>query len=148
LAGLVAGEGSFSITRGRPTSEGTATQRFVFDLRMASRDRALLLELREVLGFGSVTDYAARNKRWLPMTALRVHSRKAHVAATIPFMDAYLLAPTQKRLQYDRWKSALLAYEQEHPRRIGRSTCSEEGCDRLVRGRGLCRAHYYRATGY
>ena len=30
----------------------------------------------------------------------------------------------------------------------GLSTCSVEGCDRPVRGRGLCRRHYYRATGY
>ncbi len=30
----------------------------------------------------------------------------------------------------------------------GPSGCSEFGCDRPVRGRRLCRSHYYRATGY
>jgi hypothetical protein len=148
LGGLVAGEGSFVVTRGARRTDGSRALRFVFQLSMASRDRHLLEDLRALLAFGSITNYARRKPNWEPMSTLTVNSRKAHVAATIPFMDAFLLAPTRKRVQYEQWKGALLAYELERPRKTGRSTCSEPGCEGLVRGRGLCRSHYYRATGW
>lgn len=148
FGGLVAGEGSFIVTRGAGRADGSRSLRFVFQVSMATRDRPLLTELRSLLGFGSITDYERRKAEWQPMSALTVSSRKAHVAATIPFMDAFLLAPTHKRLQYDQWKGALLAYDDERPRKRGRSTCSEDGCTGYVRGRGLCRSHYYRATGW
>jgi len=115
---------------------------------MASRDRSLLEELRSLLGFGSITDYERRKANWEPMSALSVNSRRAHVTSTMPFMDAFLLTPTHKRVQYEQWKGSLLAYELERPRKKGRSICSEDGCMGFVRGRGLCRSHYYRATGW
>lgn len=148
LGGLVAGEGTFVVTLGNTRVDGDRALRFVFQLTMASRDRALLKALREHLGFGSINDRAPRKSHWQPSSTLTVASRKAHLAATVPFMDAYLLAPTHKRVQYEQWKGALLAYEEERPRKLGRSTCSEPGCAGLVRGRGLCRSHYYRATGW
>ena len=148
LGGLVAGEGSFIVTTTAPAASGAQRLRFVFKLSMATRDRSLLTELRDVLGFGSILDQASRRAHWQPMSSLTINSRKAHFASTIPFMDEFLLPPARKRVQYEQWKSALLAYEVERPRRVGRSTCSEDGCERPVRGRGLCRAHYYRATGY
>jgi hypothetical protein len=113
---------------------------------MADRDRLLLQSLRDRLGFGSICDRPARGT-WLPSSTFTVSSRKAHLTATIPFMERHLL-PCAKRRQFDAWRDELLSYEAEHPRRIGRSTCSVDGCTDLVRGRGLCRKHYYRATGY
>ena len=55
-----------------------------------------------------------------------------------------------KRDQFDRWREEFDTYERAHPTQWGRgpSTCSEPGCHKPVRGRGLCRSHYYRATGY
>ena len=85
----------------------------------------------------------------LPSATFSIRSHKAHRERTIPFMDRYLL-PCAKRRQYERWKRALAAYEELHPTRWGQgpSICSVEGCRDPVRGRGLCRRHYYRATGY
>jgi hypothetical protein len=44
----------------------------------------------------------------------------------------------------------LYSYDALRPSRHGKapSSCSVDGCGRPVRGRGLCRSHYYRATGY
>ena len=90
-----------------------------------------------------------RNPRHLDQVLLTVNSRRAHFAATIPFMEQYLL-PSAKRVQYERWRDALVEHERAHPSKFGKgpSPCSEPGCDKPVRGRGLCRSHYYRATGY
>jgi hypothetical protein len=149
LAGLVAGEGCFTVTRALPArADGSVRLRFVFTLTMARRDRALLEQLRDRLGCGSIYDAPPQRDGWQPTSTLTISSRKAHVAATVPFMDEFLLAPTHKRVQYNEWRQTLFADEIEHPRREGRSTCSEHDCERPVRGRGLCRSHYYRATGY
>jgi hypothetical protein len=72
-----------------------------------------------------------------------------HHRATIPFADAYL-PPSAKRRQFEHWRSSLVVYERDRPTQWGRgpSTCSVDGCDGAVRGRGLCRHHYHRATGH
>jgi hypothetical protein len=114
---------------------------------MASRDRPLLEALRQFLGFGSIRDPAIRRAGWLPTSVFTINSFRGHRLATIPFADRFLL-PSAKRTQFERWREALERYEREHDIRPGRSTCSVEGCGGLVRGRGLCRAHYYRATGH
>lgn len=147
LGGLVAGEGCFCVARTKHAFvDGRQKCRFVFQIHMASRDRALLTTLRAALGFGSVNDRAPRSNE-LPSSTLTVGSRKAHMAATIPFMERFLL-PCAKRSQFELWRDEMLAYDAAHPRRVGRSTCSVEDCPEPVRGRGLCRRHYYRATGY
>jgi hypothetical protein len=151
LGGLVAGEGSFSITRStpEPRRDGTVRLRFVFELTMANRDRALVEALRGRLGVGSIRVIAPRSSGHLVCVRYTVNSRRAHFLATIPFMERYLL-PSAKRIQYERWHDALIEHEAAHPSkwRKGPSPCSETGCDKPVRGRGLCRSHYYRATGY
>lgn len=148
FGGLIAAEGWFSVTRALPPRvDGSVPLKFVFGVTMAARDRSLLTELRAMLGFGSVNDAPPKRAGWEPSATLRVSPRKAHVASTIPFLDAVLLSPTNKRVQYEQWRSALLAYERERPRRVGSSRCRVRGCDRAVRGRGLCRSHYYRETG-
>lgn len=98
------------------------------------------------LGVGSVHDSPAKRVTWQPTSTLTVASFRAHRSATIPFADTFII-PSAKRRQYERWRDDLLAYDAARPRRQ-RSTCSEAGCEGLVRGRGLCRTHYYRATGY
>jgi hypothetical protein len=116
---------------------------------MAQRDRPLLEALREFLGYGSLYDRSPPNGRWQPTVTFTVNSITAHRFATIPFADQFLL-PSAKRTQFELWRRALDSYEKAHPNRYGkgRSSCSEPGCDRPVRGRGLCRTHYYGVTGY
>ena len=151
FGGLVAGEGSFYVAAAHPPTrqDGSARLRFWFGITMAERDRALLEALHLLLGVGSIELRASRNGRWLPTCRFSVSSRLAHRQVTVPFFDKHLL-PSAKRLQFDAWRESFEAYEIQHPTRIGfgPSTCSVEGCDRAVRGRGLCRSHYYRATGY
>jgi hypothetical protein len=150
LGGFVAGEGWFSITRRLPPyANGTPRVRFTFGVTIAARDRRLLDDLRELLGFGSVHGIPPRQANHLPLVCLTVNSLRAHHAATIPFCERYL-PPSAKRTQFELWSVALLSYEALRPLRAqpGRTRCSEPGCNRFVRGRGLCRSHYYRATGY
>jgi LAGLIDADG endonuclease len=150
LGGLVAAEGSFFGTRKQPPfADGTPRKHFVFQIAMANRDRPLLEALRMFLGFGSIHDVARRRSHWEPQSVLTIASRKAHHAATIPFAERYLLR-CAKRNQFEAWRDALLQYELDRPTRYGKgpSPCSIPGCGKPVRGRGLCRSHYYRATGY
>ena len=116
---------------------------------MASRDRALLEMLRDFIGVGSISDSPAPREGWQPTSTFCVNSILAHHAATIPFAEQFLL-PSAKRRQFELWRFALHAYELEHPTKWGRgrSICRESGCDKPVRGQGLCRSHYYRVTGY
>ena len=116
---------------------------------MASRDRALLEDLRHFLSYGSINDRPAPRPHWQPTSSFLIGSFRGDRAATIPFGEQYLL-PSAKRRQFEKWHEAMAAYEATKPTRWGNglSTCGEPGCDRPVRGRGLCRSHYYRATGY
>lgn len=151
LGGFVAGEGWFTVARAstEPRVDGSVRLRFTFGITVASRDQAILDAVRESLGFGSMRRIPARRPGHQDESALIVSSRHAHFASTIPFMDRYLL-PCAKRRQFEAWRDALVEHELAHPSRFGKgpSPCSEPGCDKPVRGRGLCRSHYYRATGY
>jgi len=117
---------------------------------MAGRDALLLEALRRFLGCGSIYQEPSRRPHWQPTVILTIASRRAHHAATIPFAERYLM-PCHKQRQFEQWRDALRSYEVEtrayRPKR-GRSICRMPGCDKPVRGRMLCRSHYYRETGY
>jgi hypothetical protein len=113
---------------------------------VATRDRHLLEALRAFLGIGSIYDHGPRRPEWQPMSTFTVASMRAHNERVIPFADRFLF-PSAKRRQFETWRARLADYERAHPPRT-RSVCSVEGCNEFVRGRGLCRSHYYRATGY
>jgi hypothetical protein len=150
LAGVVAGEGCFTTVRQRrPYRDGTPRLKFVFSMTMARRDLPLLEALRAFLGYGAIQHYRRGRNHWQPTSALRINSIWAHRNATIPFAEAFLL-PCEKRRQFEAWRDQLVAYDLAHPNRYGKgpSTCSMPGCEKPVRGRMLCRSHYYRATGY
>jgi hypothetical protein len=151
LGGIVAGEGCFSVTRSTPEPriDGSVRLRFVFSLTMATRDRDVVEALAHVVGVGSIRRIPPRQVSHLEQVCYTVNSRRAHFSATIPFMEQYLL-PSAKRDQFERWRDALIEHERAHPSKYGKgpSPCSEPGCEKPVRGRGLCRSHYYRATGY
>jgi len=123
--------------------------RFTFRVAVAQRDRPVLVCLQTMLGRGSIYERVPRSAHWQPNSVFSIGSHSAHRATTIPFMEQYLL-PCAKRLQFDRWRAALNEYERLHPNRFGKgpSRCAIADCDRPVRGRGLCRSHYYRVTGY
>jgi hypothetical protein len=149
FGGLIAGEGCFtSVRMSPPYADGRARKRFVMSIEMCREDRPLLDALRDYLGFGSVSDVKARRDGWLPSSQLVVHSQRAHLAATIPFATRFL-PPSKKRVQYLTWLKEFESYCRDHPSRWGRgpSICNVHGCSREVRARGLCRSHYYEATG-
>ena len=150
LGGLVAGEGCFCEARALPAyADGSPRKRFVFEISMADRDLSLLRSMREFLGVGSINVQEARRADWEPIASFSVRSHRAHRARTIPFAERFLL-PGAKRRQFEHWRDAFYEYEAIHPNRfgLGPSPCRIDGCDKPVRGRGLCRSHYYRATGY
>lgn len=151
LGGFVAGEGWFTEkSRGANFSRnGAPRRRFVFGVRVASRDRGLLEALQQFMGCGVIRDSPPRRAGWLPQSTFEIVATKEHLAATIPFGEHFLL-PCQKRAQFEEWRDKLLAYERDRPQPYPkpRSICSVPGCEKVVRGRMLCRSHYYRATGY
>jgi len=151
LAGFVAGEGCFTSTSaGRDRVDGSRRTRFIFAVTVAERDLTLLEAMRTFLGGrGSIRRQDRGNPRWLPVVSYSISSRKAIREVVIPFCDEYLL-PSAKRDQFDAWRARFDGYERAHPTQWGQgpSSCSVIGCDRPVRGQGLCRSHYYRATGY
>jgi hypothetical protein len=149
LGGLVAGEGSFMITeRRRRFADGSACLRFRFQVTLASRDRSLLEALRGFLGVGSIRDVAPQKATWQPTSVYEVASLRSATGVITPFADRYLL-PSAKRVQFESWRQQLVTYVATHPEvNRARSTCTVAGCDKFVRGRGLCRSHYYQATGY
>lgn len=147
LGGFVAGEGCFTIaTRREEFRAGGARLRFVFQLQVARRDLAMLVALRNFFGVGGIHHSRARRATWQPTSTFTVASLRSHHKATIPFADRFLLA-SAKRNQFEAWRGAMERYEPQIPRHT-RSVCSVEGCEGLVRGRGLCRSHYYQATGW
>jgi hypothetical protein len=71
----------------------TGRLRFLFDVTVATRDRAILEELGATLGHGSITDSLPKRGHFEPTRQFRIASLKAHRAATIPFMQR--LSPQQ-----------------------------------------------------
>jgi hypothetical protein len=150
LAGFVAGEGCFGITTKRPAfANGDPRLRFTFSIGVAERDRGPLEQLRPALGTGSIRRQVPRKAHWQPTVILSVGSLRAHRTFVTPFMHRHLIAGAKRR-QFDLWRQAMDSYESFHPTRVGNgpSLCSVDGCDKPVRGRGLCRSHYYEVTGY
>ena len=149
LAGLVAGEGCFTVSPLPPRNDGSPRLRFKFMLEMAVRDLVVVTALRDFLGVGSISHLPARQDGWLPTVNYSVSGRRSVRAAVLPFCDRFLVAGAKLR-QYLSWRARFTEYEAHFPSNwgAGPSPCTIAGCDRPVRGRGLCRAHYYRATGY
>jgi hypothetical protein len=116
---------------------------------MAARDAAVVVALRDFIGTGSIARLAPRRATWQPTVSYSVTGRRGVRDHVIPFCDTFLIA-SAKHTQYVRWRYAFREYEQHFPSKWGSgpSPCAIDGCNKPVRGRGLCRAHYYEATGY
>ncbi len=151
LAGFVAGEGWFGTRRqkARFVQDGSDRLCFGFAVTIARRDRPVLEALAMFLGHGTIHDKPPGRVHHQPLSVFSISSLRGHRAATIPFADRFLL-PCQKRRQFEAWRDSIEVYEARRPTQHGRgrSQCSVPGCSGLVRGRSLCRSHYYRATGY
>ena len=151
LAGFVAGEGCFSVLNTpRTHRDGSPIHQFLFTIAVEIADSAMIHQLRDFLGgVGSIRVQPAGKPQWQPQVIYAVKSIKTHIDVTVPFAETYLL-PCAKRVQFETWRDSMNAYAERHNVRWGRgpSTCSEPGCGKPVRGRGLCRQHYYIATGW
>jgi hypothetical protein len=138
LGGYAAGEGCFSTRR---------SGQFVFSVKVAQWDTPVLEAFHHLLGAGSLHRHQPRHTRWQPQVSLEVTGRRQHVESVIPFMDRWLPRASAKWHQFEAWRELLLDDVRVRPFRTP-GVCSEDGCNRPIRGRGLCRSHYYRATGY
>jgi hypothetical protein len=147
LGGFVAGEGCFTaVERPQRAANGRPRLRFRFSVAVVEHDLPLLRALQTFLGCGSVGPVRRTMlDTWRPQVVLSVDRSTDLVARVVPFADQYLLE-SQKRRQFVDWRDQLLAYVSRPHRPRGH--CSIEGCESPIRGRGLCRRHYYRATGY
>jgi hypothetical protein len=145
---LIAAEGCFLKRSMSPYGDGSPRWRFSLQVTMAQRDLPLLEALRSFLGAGSVYG-DARPKRpgWLPISTFAVSGHRRHMELTIPFIETFMPS-CAKRAQFEAWRRDLSDQESAHPLKRGRGICREPGCSDPIRGRGLCRRHYYRATGY
>jgi hypothetical protein len=128
---------------------GEPIKKFVFQVQVQAQDVGMLNALQDFLGFGSIRYAPSQRSGWQPTYVYTINSLLAHQKATIPFVERYMF-PCAKRDQFEVWKHAIEDYIERHKVRWGRgrSVCSEEECHRPVRGRGLCRRHYYRVTGW
>lgn len=151
LGGLVAGEGCFRRSERRERfRDGSPRIRFVFELSLAEPDLPLVEALQAMLGgAGTIRLREPRRPGWQREACLTVAAERLHLARTIPFAEQFL-PPCHKRAQFERWRDELSAYRQrrEQVAPAGRGRCSVEGCDDWIRGQGLCRRHYYQATGW
>ena len=103
LAGFVAGEGSFVVTRRLPPfKDRTARLRFLFDVTVANRDRPMLEQLRSLLGLGAISDQQPAKPGWQPTSHFQIASIKAHLAATIPWADVgHVHHSPRRKAHYD-----------------------------------------------
>jgi len=151
LGGIVAGEGCFCVSsRGDNfVRDGSARLRFIFTVTMASRDRPILEALHQFLGAGRLTDRETR-AGCLPTSVFDIRSEKVHTGVVIPFAERFLPPFTAKYRQFASWRDRFDEYIARRPSQYGRgpSQCAEPDCNKPVRGRGLCRSHYYRVSGY
>jgi len=114
LAGFVAGEGYFSISR-RKTAGSRVRSVFVFGVEVAERDSHMVMQLREILGVGSCRGVGPRRPGWQPTFVFTVNSIRAHQRAVIPFAERFL-HPGLKRRQFERWRDELATYTRiRHP---------------------------------
>jgi hypothetical protein len=76
LGGLVAGEGSFIITKRGTFASGAPNVRFVFQVALATRDRGQLEALRRFLGYGSIYEQPSRRDGHQPMSVFTIASKR------------------------------------------------------------------------
>jgi len=97
-----------------------------------------------MLGVSSVYRSTRRRPHYDDEVVFVVQSIRLLVEVVVPFMDAHLPA-SQKRRRYLIWREQLMRYWDEHARRV--RSCSEPGCERFRRAKGLCRSHYFQRHG-
>jgi LAGLIDADG endonuclease len=136
IGGFVAGEGTFGMT--------VAPPKFTFSVQLGGIDEKVCDELWAFFGVGHVHRYGRRKAHYDDEVHFTVRKVKDLVGVVVPFMDEHL-PPSYKRQQYEAWRTKLVDHWQHHAKR--RRTCTLPGCDRIQKGRGVCRRHYYQLYG-
>jgi hypothetical protein len=103
-------------------------------------DASMCEMAQNVLGVGHIRSYTRRHPHFDDETVFAVQSVRDLVAVVVPFLDAHM-PPCKKRDQYLVWRHKLIRFWNNDMKR--RRPCTEDGCDKPQRGRGVCRRHYY-----
>lgn len=136
IGGFVAAEGAFLTTGEAP--------RFSFSVQLGGIDHTACEELGAFFGVGHIYRYSRRQSNFDDEVHFTVQKIKDLVEVIVPFMDEHL-PPSYKRQQYEVWRTKLLDHWEHGARR--RRTCTIPGCNRIQKGRGVCRRHYYQLYG-
>jgi hypothetical protein len=100
LSGLVAGEGSFVITK----NKGYKTLKFRLAVEMSIRDKEILYKLKNKIGAGNFCFPTKRKEKWSQHITFSINSYKDIYQRVIPFFETYLLRNTHKEKQFNIWK--------------------------------------------
>jgi hypothetical protein len=109
LAGFVAAEGTFT----RAIVDGGVNgprQTFTFAIALGASDREMCELLRAFLGVGRVRWYPRRKAHYDDEVVYSVRAFRDLIDVVVPFMDEHL-PPSHKRVQYEAWRTELLAYD-------------------------------------
>ncbi|MCZ7526975.1 MAG: LAGLIDADG family homing endonuclease [Acidimicrobiia bacterium] len=136
VAGLVAGEGTFTVTQDPP--------KFGFAVALGASDGRTLRILWELFEAGTIHSSPRRAAHHDDVVCFQVRRLRDLVEVVVPFMDEHL-PPSHKRRQYLAWRERLLDHWEHRARR--RRPCTVDGCDAPRRAHGLCRRHLYRRHG-
>lgn len=98
ISGFVAGEGCFS-----SCDNGNGGRVFTFTVELAEDDRNVLVEMKNILGCGSINEYDKRRETEKGSVIYQVKSFGDIYKRVIPFFNEYDLSPTRKEDQFDRW---------------------------------------------
>jgi len=99
VAGVVAGEGSFSIS-----SDGNGGKTPSFDVAMNIRDKELLRLVKDILGCGKIRERSRGND----MCQYRVSDYGNIINRVIPFFEKYNMPKAYKEKQFKDWKAWIM----------------------------------------
>ena len=97
MAGLVDGEGCFSVTFNRHKNNRLLEVRLLFEIELREDDKEILERVRETLGCGNIyyLNYE-RYKKWRPHYKYKVSNLRDITQKIIPFFKKYPLQAKKK----------------------------------------------------
>ncbi len=110
IAGLVEGEGCFSLNYNKKAGSKTNSLRPMFSIGLIIRDKKLLEKIQEKIGCGTIYHDKSHRKRGYDAThdvvSLRIYNKQDLYYKLIPFFDKYQLHGS-KRIAFEIFKEIL-----------------------------------------